>query len=94
MLKKKSSPRSVADVGTSDGICTYCEEVVNYAKILLESPQAEQEIEALLSGMCTIAGPLQDFCENVIKGNIADLIHMVAHTDTKTVCVFLNMCSR
>jgi hypothetical protein len=31
-------------------ICTYCEEVVNYAKILLGSPDAEAQIKALLMG--------------------------------------------
>jgi len=74
-------------------LCTYCEEVVNYAKILLGNPDAEKEIESLLEGMCGQLGPLKEPCEEFIQQNIEKIIHTLAHVDTKTVCIQLHMCS-
>ena len=74
-------------------MCTYCEEVVNNAKSLLGNPAAEKQIEALVSGMCSTLGPFQGVCEQLIKENLSDILHMIAQADTKHVCVFLHMCS-
>ena len=67
--------------------------MVNYAKSLLENPAAEKQIEAVVSGMCSWLGPFQGVCESLIKENLSDLLHMIAHADAKHVCVFLHMCS-
>ena len=87
-----SSPSSSSASSSSD-MCTYCEEVVNYAKILLGNPDAAKEIEGLLTGMCDQLGPLKEPCREFIRDNIAQIVHTLAHLDTKTVCVEMHMCS-
>ena len=78
---------------SSSDMCTYCEEVVNYAKILLGNPNAEEEIKALLTGMCAQLGPLKEACVEFVQENIEKIVHTLAHLDTKQVCVELHMCS-
>ena len=88
-----TSSSSSSSSSSSLDLCTYCEEVVNYAKILLGNPDAEQEIETLLTGMCGQLGPLKEACVEFIHDNIAKIVHTLAHLDTKQVCVELHMCS-
>jgi len=79
--------------GASSGaICTYCEEIVNYAKIILGNPDAQTEIKVLFEGMCDQLGPLKETCKEFINNNIAKIIQTISHADTKTVCVELHMC--
>lgn len=87
------SAESSSSVSSSLDLCTYCEEVVNYAKILLGNPDAEKEIEGLLEGMCEQLGPLKEPCQEFIRQNIEKIVHTLAHLDTKSVCVQLHMCS-
>jgi len=88
-----SSSSSSSSASSSSDMCTYCEEVVNYAKILLGNPDAAKEIEGLLTGMCDQLGPLKEPCREFIRENIAQIVHTLAHLDTKTVCVEMHMCS-
>ena len=85
--------KKISSSSPNTDMCTYCEEVVNYAKILLGNPDAEKEIEALLTGMCSQLGPLKEACAEFIQQNIEKIVHTLAHLDTKQVCVELHMCS-
>ena len=86
-------PSTKSSSTSSVDLCTYCEEVVNYAKILLGNPDAEKEIEGLLEGMCEQLGPLKEPCQEFVQQNIEKIVHTLAHLDTKTVCIQLHMCS-
>ena len=41
-------------------LCLTCEQSVNYAKILIEEPGVEAEVEQVLIGMCQNLGLLKD----------------------------------
>lgn len=74
-------------------VCTYCEEIVNYAKILLGSPDAEAQIKVLLEGMCDNLGPFKEVCTKMVDQDLDQIIEKLKHLDTKQVCVDLHLCS-
>lgn len=76
-----------------DDKCTYCEEAVNYIKILLGNKETMAEIKTLIVGMCSQAGPLKETCIELVDQNLDEIVKKLAHMDTKDTCVYLHLCN-
>jgi len=92
MLKVEKLAHAVGDDVKSDA-CTYCEEAVNYAKILLSNPNSKQEVEQVLLGLCKQVGAFKEICDQFVEQHLDQLIDKIAHMDTKQTCISLHLCA-
>jgi saposin len=85
---------AVAAAPKDGGVCSICEALVGFIESYVGQNQTETQIENQLDQLCTLTGPYQQACDNLVSQYVPQLIQYVEQDYTpQEACTDIGVCS-